>query len=117
MRPLQWLGQGVLGAAIGYAVQLILMGGTGTYFGLIVVWAFPVLLMLWSLSYQFILTLPLSNTLLPIALPTLYLWIVDTLALQRGTWVIEVGTKFGIHVWPHLEFEYVLKSITSNNEY
>lgn len=52
--------------------------------------------------------LPLSNTLMPVVLPTLYLWIVDTLALQRGTWVIESGTKLGWHLWSGLEIEYVL---------
>ena len=59
-----------------------------------------------SLAYQFIIGLPLSNTLVPIALPTLYLWIVDTLALKRGTWVIESGTKLGWHLWDGLEIEY-----------
>ena len=50
--------------------------------------------------------LPLSSTLIPIFLPTLYLWIVDTLALKRGTWVIESGTKLGLHLWDGLEIEY-----------
>lgn len=59
-----------------------------------------------SLAYQFIIGLPLSSTLLPIVLPTLYLWIVDTLALKRGTWVIESGTKLGWHLWDGLEIEY-----------
>ena len=59
-----------------------------------------------SLAYPFIITLPFSNTLLPIALPTVYLWIVDTLALKRGTWVIEPGTKFGWHLWDGLDIEY-----------
>ena len=61
-----------------------------------------------SLAYQLIMELPLSNTLVPVALPTLYLWIVDTLALKRGTWVIESGTKLGWHLWDGLEIEYVL---------
>lgn len=60
-----------------------------------------------SLAYQLIMELPLSNTLIPVALPTLYLWIVDTLALRRGTWVIESGTKLGWHLWDGLEIEYV----------
>lgn len=59
-----------------------------------------------SLAYQFIIGLPLSSTLVPIALPTFYLWIVDTLALKRGTWVIESGTKLGWHLWDGLEIEY-----------
>ena len=73
--------------------------------GLILVWAGPFVLMLWSLSGRFMLRLPLYNTLAPIVLPTFYLWIVDTLALKRGTWVIESGTKLGIHLWDGLEIE------------
>lgn len=67
-----------------------------------------------SLAYQFILGLPLSNTVLPIAVPTLYLWIIDTLALKRGTWVISSGTKFGIHLWDGLEIEEALFFLLTN---
>ncbi len=69
---------------------------------------------LWTFSYQLLLTLPWTKTLLPIAAPTLYLWIVDTLALQRGTWSIELGTKLGIHVWPHLEIEEAIFFLLTN---
>jgi 15-cis-phytoene synthase/lycopene beta-cyclase len=58
-----------------------------------------------TLAYQFIVALPLSNTLLPVLFPTLYLWAVDTLALRRGTWAIESGTKYGIHLWDGLDIE------------
>jgi 15-cis-phytoene synthase/lycopene beta-cyclase len=66
------------------------------------------------LAYQFILGLPASNTVIPIVLPTLYLWIVDTLALKRGTWVINHGTKLGIHLWDGLELEEALFFLVSN---
>ena len=69
-----------------------------------------ILIHLRSLAYQLIMELPLSNTLLPVALPTFYLWIVDTLALRRGTWVIEYGTKLGWHLWNGLEIECVYYS-------
>ena len=58
--------------------------------------------------------LPLSNTLIPIAVPTLYLWIVDTLALKRGTWVIESGTKLGWHLWDGLEIEEAVFFLLTN---
>lgn len=58
-----------------------------------------------SLSYQLLLNLPKSNTVLPILLPTIYLWTVDTIALRRGTWVIESGTKLGLHLWAGLDVE------------
>ena len=58
--------------------------------------------------------LPISNTLIPIALPTLYLWIVDTLALRRGTWVIESGTKFEWHLWDGLDIEEAFFFLVTN---
>tara|TARA_R110002003_G_scaffold202_2_gene15686 strand:+ start:4678 stop:5955 length:1278 start_codon:yes stop_codon:yes gene_type:complete len=67
-----------------------------------------------SLAYQFILGLPLTNTALPIVLPTIYLWAVDTLALRRGTWVISTGTKYGVHLWDGLEIEEALFFLVTN---
>jgi 15-cis-phytoene synthase/lycopene beta-cyclase len=58
--------------------------------------------------------LPLTNTALPIVLPTLYLWVVDTLALRRGTWVINTGTKYGVHLWDGLEIEEALFFFLTN---
>lgn len=59
-----------------------------------------------NLAYQFVLQLPLISSTGPIVLPSLYLWIIDTIALRRGTWVIESGTKSGIQIWKGLEIEY-----------
>lgn len=55
--------------------------------------------------YRFLLGLPSASLWIPIVLPTLYLWIVDTLALRRGTWVIESGTKVDIQLWDGLDLE------------
>lgn len=38
-------------------------------------------------------------------LPTFYLWIVDSVSLQRGTWVIERGTKVDIQLGGSLDLE------------
>ncbi|KAI9709387.1 MAG: hypothetical protein M1812_007723 [Candelaria pacifica] len=105
LRLWRFAGQMVLVLAIKMGVNMVKSGGKGMYMGMILVWACPFLLMLWTLAYQLIIGLPISNTVLPIALPTLYLWIVDTLALKRGTWVIESGTKLGINLWDGLEIE------------
>ena len=56
----------------------------------------------------------MSNTVIPIAIPTVYLWIVDTLALKRGTWVIESGTKLGWHLWDGLEIEEAVFFLATN---
>ena len=89
-------------------------GGKGTYWGLILVWASPFALFLWTLSSEFLVNLPLSSTLLPIGIPTLYLWVVDTLALRRGTWSIETGTKLGIQIWDGLEIEEAVFFLATN---
>lgn len=88
-------------------VMLVQDGGKGTYLGLIIVWAVPFLCLMWSLSYQFLVGLPWEKTVLPIAIPTVYLWLVDDLALGKGTWVIESGTKVGFCLWGKLDLEYV----------
>ena len=85
-----------------------------TYIRLILLWAGPVLLALWTLAYQLLLLLPFHKTWLVIAIPTLYLWVVDTLALRRGTWSIETGTKLGWHLWPGLEIEEAVFFLLTN---
>ncbi|KAI7366308.1 Lycopene beta-cyclase [Hortaea werneckii] len=102
---IKFAGQALFGLAVKKGIDYIRAEGPKTYLGLILVWAAPFLFMLWSLAYQFLVRLPLTNTVLPIAVPTLYLWVVDTLALKRGTWVIEQGTKTGWELWPGLEAE------------
>ena len=103
--PSKWICTAAIARIIAMGASLIRQGREGTYMGLILVWAGPFVLLLWSLSGRFIQRLPLINTLLPIVLPTVYLWIVDTLALKRGTWAIEAGTKLGVHLWDGLEVE------------
>ncbi|KAK7551677.1 Lycopene beta-cyclase [Phyllosticta citricarpa] len=107
-------GQAALALGIFISARMIRIGGHGTYLGLIVLWAFPFLLLLWSLAYQFLTSLPKYSIGLPIAIPTFYLWLVDTLALQRGTWVIESDTKTGIHLWPGLEIEEAFFFLVTN---
>jgi 15-cis-phytoene synthase/lycopene beta-cyclase len=50
---------------------------------------------------------------MPILIPTIYLWMVDLLSLQRGTWVIEHGTKLDIQFWGFLDIEYAQVNILS----
>jgi len=112
---LQWnAGQAILTASVMLGGGLIWRGNEGTYLGLIIAWAGPFALLLWSLSSQFLIALPLSSTMLPIAIPTIYFWLVDTLALKRGTWVIESGTKLGIHLWDGLEIEEAFFFLATN---
>jgi 15-cis-phytoene synthase/lycopene beta-cyclase len=47
-------------------------------------------------------------------LSTIYLWIVDTIALHRGTWSIGSGTKLGANLWPGLEIEEAVFFLVTN---
>lgn len=107
-------GQVVFGMSVKRGFDYVRSHGRQTYLGLILVWAAPFLFMLWSLAYQFLVNLPLTNTVLPIALPTVYLWVVDTLALRRGTWVIQSATKTGWTLWPGLEIEEAIFFLLTN---
>merc|ERR1711939_1180521 len=108
------LGHAVLAFLVTGGGFLVWRGNEGTYLGLILAWAGPFALLLWSLSSHFLLNLPLSSTVAPIAIPTIYLWVVDTLALKRGTWTIESGTKFGVHLWDGLEIEEAVFFLATN---
>lgn len=108
------IGQLLAALTIKKGADYVRARGEKTYLGLILVWAVPFLFVLWSLAYQFLVQLPPTSTVLPIALPTLYLWVVDTLALKRGTWVIESGTKTGWTVWPNLEVEEAIFFLLTN---
>lgn len=98
-------GQGILIALALYGVYLIRVGGSGTYLGLIMAWAFPFALLTFTVAGRFILSLPWTSTSLPVLLPTIYLWLVDELALGRGTWAIESGTKLEVCLFGVLEIE------------
>ena len=58
--------------------------------------------------------MPQSKTRLPIIISTAYLWVVDTIALHRGTWSIGSGTKLGINLWPGLEDEEAVFFLATN---
>ncbi|KAK3996512.1 Phytoene synthase/Lycopene cyclase [Cladorrhinum sp. PSN332] len=99
------LGQATLIALTLYGGHLIRTGGPGTYLGLILAWALPFALLTFTVAGKFILTLPWPSTVLPILIPTIYLWLVDELALGRGTWSIQSGTKLGFCLFGVLDIE------------
>jgi 15-cis-phytoene synthase/lycopene beta-cyclase len=107
-------GQALFGACVLIGGGLAWRGSKGTYLGLIITWAGAFALLLWTLSSQFLINIPYSSTLAPIAAPTLYLWVVDTLALKQGTWTIESDTKLGIYLWDGLEIEEAIFFLATN---
>ncbi|KAJ4419635.1 hypothetical protein N0V82_004830 [Gnomoniopsis sp. IMI 355080] len=93
---------------------LVSNGGPGTYMGLILIWACPFALLTWSLGGLFMVSLPQMSIVNPILVSTLYLWIVDEGALQRGTWAIESGTKLGVTLAGSLEIEEAVFFLATN---
>ncbi|KAI8219861.1 Bifunctional lycopene cyclase/phytoene synthase [Colletotrichum sp. SAR 10_86] len=108
------VGQGVLAGSIALGAWLIAKEGEGTYLGLILVWACSFALFIWTITAQFLLALPLACTVLPVILPTVYLWVVDEMALGRGTWAIESGTKLEFKLFGSLEIEEAVFFLVTN---
>jgi len=106
--------QSSLALATLVGLVLVVRRGPGTYLGLILVWACPVALLTWTLAGRFMIQLPWTSTVFPVLAPTAYLWLVDEMALGRGTWAIESGTKLGICVWGSLEIEEAVFFLATN---
>ncbi|HEV3050377.1 MAG TPA: lycopene cyclase domain-containing protein [Longimicrobium sp.] len=70
----------------------------GTYLGMILAWAAPVLAAQWALTAGSIAAAPRAFAL-GVAVPTLYLWMADAVAIHLGIWRISetqtLGIKFG----------------------
>ncbi|KAI1411439.1 Squalene/phytoene synthase-domain-containing protein [Hypoxylon sp. FL1857] len=114
-RRIRTLGQVILIGCITMGTYLVRKGGEGTYLGLILIWACPFALLTWTFSGYFLIKLPLVCIATPIVLPTVYLWIVDELALGRGTWAIESRTKLGWRIWGNLELEEAVFFLVTNS--
>ncbi|KAJ5560537.1 Bifunctional lycopene cyclase/phytoene synthase [Penicillium frequentans] len=108
------LGSAALMAATGFGIMCMLREDNLKYLSLILVWALPVLIFQWHLCGNFFAALPKKPIMISIFLPTLYLWIVDFFSLQRGTWVIERGTKLDIRLGATLDLEEALFFLMTN---
>ncbi|KAF7715187.1 terpene cyclase [Penicillium ucsense] len=108
------VGAAVIIAGIGFGAVCIMMQSNLTYMGLILTWALSVILFQWCLCGSFLLSFPKRQILMSVLIPTAYLWMVDRLSLQRGTWVIEKGTKLDIQFWGFLDIEEATFFLLSN---
>lgn len=99
------MGQLLLASLTGVGAVFVAQNGAWTYMGLILAWACPFLLITWSLTGEMMLVLPKATTILPIMLPTIYLWVVDEFSLSQGIWTIEDDTKLGSKLFGSLDLE------------
>lgn len=56
-------------------------------------------------SSGFIMALPKLELMVSITLPTLFLWTVDTISINQGTWTVEAPTKLGVQLWSGMDIE------------
>ncbi|GIV60953.1 MAG: lycopene beta-cyclase [Rhodothermaceae bacterium] len=82
-----WLLVAVVGA-------VLLTTEPGTYLGLILAWAAPVLAGQWFLAGDAFLR-HRRLFFLAVAVPTLYLWVADAIAIRLGIWHIAEATTLG----------------------
>lgn len=68
----------------------------GTYMGMILAWAAPVLAAQWALIAGRIAAAPRAF-MLGIAVPTVYLWIADAIAIHLGIWHISETQTLGVN--------------------
>lgn len=91
------------GPVVGYALLalwgwVLLQSERGTYLGMILAWAAPVLAGQWAVAGGRIGGAPRTFAL-AVGIPTLYLWMADAIAIRLGIWRISetqtLGIKFG----------------------
>ena len=93
-RP-KWTGVATWGVITLVGAVLCVAGGHGLYLGLILAWAGPVLAAMWWIAGE---ALWANRRALAwaIGVPTLWLWVADTLAIRWGIWTITDATRTGI---------------------
>ena len=90
----RWTGTAVYGtmAAAGF---LLLRSDAGTYLGLILAWAMPVLAGQWAYAAD-ALWRRRRALFVALAVPTLYLWVADAIAIRLGIWRISETYTTGL---------------------
>ncbi len=94
--PLSHRVVGVLGGLAICLVGWLLLGTTSTYYlGSILFWAGPILAIQWGFGLTYLRdTWPMVT--LAVAVPTLYLWVADRIAIGLGIWEISTTHTVGV---------------------
>jgi lycopene cyclase domain-containing protein len=94
---MRW-GPAVLYALLAAWGWMLMRTEAGTYLGMILAWAAPVLAAQWAVAGGRIGAAPRTFAL-AVGVPTLYLWMADAIAIRLGIWRISetqtLGIKFG----------------------
>ncbi|THE64176.1 lycopene cyclase domain-containing protein [Salinadaptatus halalkaliphilus] len=87
---------GVAGGLVVCLAGWFLLGSTTTYYlGWLLFWAGPILAIQWGFGLPYLREVwPMVG--LAVAVPTLYLWVVDRIAIELGIWMISSTQTTGI---------------------
>ncbi len=92
----QYIGAAVWIVLSAIAAWLVFSGwDPGLYMGLILVWASPVLAGMWLYAGRLIWALR-GPVAVGVAIPTLYLWVTDAIAIHQGIWEISSAYTVGL---------------------
>lgn len=86
------------------------------YIRAILLWTTPVLVFLFSITGIFTSFMfhRLGATVVAISIPTVYLWIVDSIAIRSGTWHINEATSLETFLWHGLPIEEAIFFLVTN---
>lgn len=91
-----WLGTALFGGLAAIGGVLLTIGHTpATYLSLILIWAPPILAGMWLYDGETLWAYR-KTLLISTALPTLYLWVADTIAIRVGIWTISPEYTTGV---------------------
>ncbi len=88
-----WIGF-IGGIVVGLLGLLCMLQDSGTYAGLILIWAFPPLVLQWGLGLSALLH-SFKPLLLLWFMLTLYLCLADSYAISQGIWTLALDTRTG----------------------
>ncbi len=91
-----WIGAGIFVGLTGLGTVFLVDGRPATlYLALILTWAPPILAGMWLYDGETLWALR-STLLATTALPTLYLWVADAIAIQSRIWTISPNHTIGV---------------------
>jgi lycopene cyclase domain-containing protein len=93
----RWATLGILAVWALSAAMLVSGWQPGTYLSLILIWALPAVALQFAFGAD-ILVAHRRTYLAALSLPTIYLWLVDYLAISAGTWTIDPEQTTGIQL-------------------
>lgn len=90
----------LVGVVAGFAVSgigYLLLSGQTFYAGAILLWSGPILAIQWGFGWPYLWKIR-RTVALAIAVPTLYFWLIDRIAIGTGLWVLSDAHTVGLTI-------------------